>query len=297
VTAFFERIAETPQVFDAARGADVLDGLKEAFAGTSDLAEARRLLSEAPKVRQLLGASFSGSPYLASLALRSPALLADCLLRDPDAHLAEARALLAKEVGRAASPKDAMAALRGFKRRIALLGISTMHFVRKRGPRGRKGTRWTDEELRKAVAAATSYAETIRAIGLIPAGGNYDQVKRRIVELRLDVSHFTGQRWNASGVFRPRPPRSLDEVLVAGRWTTTHNLKKRLLREGLKTAACELCGWCVRSPDGRIPVELDHINGDKTDNRLANLRILCPNCHALQPTHRGLNRHGVRRRS
>ncbi len=111
VTAFFERIAETPQVFDAARGADILDGLKEAFAGTSDLAEARRLLSEAPKVRQLLGASFSGSPYLASLALRSPALLADCLLRDPDAHLAEARALLAKEVGRAASPKDAMAAL------------------------------------------------------------------------------------------------------------------------------------------------------------------------------------------
>ena len=49
------------------------------------------------------------------------------------------------------------------KRRIALLGISTMHFVRKRGPRGRKGTRWTDEELRKAVAAARSYAETIRA--------------------------------------------------------------------------------------------------------------------------------------
>ena len=183
------------------------------------------------------------------------------------------------------------------KRRIALLGISTMHFVRKRGPRGRKGTRWTDEELRKAVAAARSYAETIRAIGLIPAGGNYDQVKRRIVELRLDVSHFTGRSWNAGGVFRPRPPRSLDEVLVAGRWTTTHNLKKRLLREGLKTAACELCGWCVRSPDGRIPVELDHINGDKADNRLENLRILCPNCHALQPTHRGLNKQSVRRRS
>ena len=183
------------------------------------------------------------------------------------------------------------------KRRISLLGISTMHFVRKRGPRGRKGTRWTDEELRKAVTAARSYAETIRAIGLIPAGGNYDQVKRRIVELRLDVSHFTGQSWNAGGVFRPRPPRSLDEMLVAGRWTTTHNLKKRLLREGLKTSACELCGWCVRSPDGRIPVELDHINGDKTDNRLENLRILCPNCHALQPTHRGLNKQSVRRRS
>jgi 5-methylcytosine-specific restriction endonuclease McrA len=41
--------------------------------------------------------------------------------------------------------------------------------------------------------------------------------------------------------------------------------------------------------DGRIPVELDHVNGDKSDNRIENLRILCPSCHSLQPTHRGLN--------
>jgi predicted HNH restriction endonuclease len=41
--------------------------------------------------------------------------------------------------------------------------------------------------------------------------------------------------------------------------------------------------------DGRVPVELDHINGDKNDNRLENLCILCPNCHSVQPTHRGPN--------
>lgn len=44
------------------------------------------------------------------------------------------------------------------------------------------------------------------------------------------------------------------------------------------------------SEDGRIPLELDHINGDRHDNRLENLRVLCPNCHSLKPTHRGLNR-------
>ncbi|HMK42432.1 MAG TPA: bifunctional [glutamine synthetase] adenylyltransferase/[glutamine synthetase]-adenylyl-L-tyrosine phosphorylase [Methyloceanibacter sp.] len=121
MTAFFERIAETPQVFDAARGADVLDGVREAFRASPELAPAARLVSDEPRVRQLLGASFSGSPYLAALALRNPALLADCLLRDPDSHLAEARASLAKEVGGAASPKDAMATLRRFKQRIALL--------------------------------------------------------------------------------------------------------------------------------------------------------------------------------
>ena len=69
-----------------------------------------------------------------------------------------------------------------------------------------------------------------------------------------------------------------------------NTLKQRLFRAGLKTEKCEMCGWAAQAPDGRIPVEIDHMNGDKTDNRIENLRILCPNCHALQPTHRGLNR-------
>ena len=80
-----------------------------------------------------------------------------------------------------------------------------------------------------------------------------------------------------------------------GYWTASHRLKEPLIREGLKRAECELCGWAVARPiDGVVPVELDHINGDKNDNRLENLRVLCPNCHALQPTHRALNR-GSRR--
>jgi hypothetical protein len=174
------------------------------------------------------------------------------------------------------------------RRRIGRLGISTSHFVRKRDASGRS-SRWTDDDLRTAVAASSGYSETIRALGLIPAGGNYDRVQRRVRELAIDTSHFTGMGWNKGGKFVPRPARPLEEVLVAGQWTASHNLKQRLFRGGLKTPACELCGWAERAPDGRIPVELDHENGDKTDNRLVNLRILCPNCHSLQPTHRGLN--------
>jgi hypothetical protein len=174
------------------------------------------------------------------------------------------------------------------RRRIGQLGIATDHFLRRRDASGRR-SRWSDDDLRAAVAASPGYAATLRALGLIPAGGNYDRLQRRIRELGIDTSHFTGQGWNKGGKFVPRPARPLEEVLVAGQWTASHNLKERLLRAGLKKAECELCGWAQRAPDGRIPIELDHMNGDKNDNRLVNLRILCPNCHSLQPTHRGLN--------
>ena len=70
----------------------------------------------------------------------------------------------------------------------------------------------------------------------------------------------------------------------------SYKLKKRLFESKLKLPKCEKCGWAKRSVDGRLPLELDHINGDRKDNRISNLRILCPNCHSLESTHRGLNR-------
>jgi len=177
------------------------------------------------------------------------------------------------------------------RRRIDELGLDTAH-LRGRGPRPHT---WTDDQLRDAVTTSRSVAQTIRKLGLIAAGGNYDQVQQRMRELQLDSSHFTGQGWNVGGTFVPTPPRPLDEILVANRWCGSHWLKNRLFREGLKKPQCELCGWAQRAPDGRIPVELDHINGDKNDNRFENLRILCPNCHSLQPTHRGMNKKTARR--
>lgn len=180
------------------------------------------------------------------------------------------------------------------KRRMWILGVTMPYF--RRGPRGRRATSWTDEQLREAVASCTNYASVIRQLGLIPAGGNYDAVKRRIRELSLDTSHF-----HASIAFHGnwrRDPTPLEELLVADRDLGSHTLKLRLFAEGLKSPACELCGWAERRPvDGAIPVELDHVNGDRRDNRLENLRILCPNCHSLQPTHRGLNQKRASRAS
>lgn len=149
---------------------------------------------------------------------------------------------------------------------------------------------WTDEQLIEAVRVSKSYRNVLILLSLIPAGGNYEQVRRRVRLLEIDTTHFTGKGWNIGMQFPIKHAKTLEELLIVGSGAQSHKLKNKLFTAGLKQPECELCGWAVRASDGRIPVELDHINGDHNDNRLANLRILCPNCHSLQPTHRGKNK-------
>ncbi len=150
---------------------------------------------------------------------------------------------------------------------------------------------WTDIQLVDAVSKSRSYRRVLIELRLVPAGGNYDQIKQRIKELQISTDHFSGKGWNVGWKFDPRKPRlTLSEILVVDRPTQSHKLRLRLISEGLKEPRCQLCGWCEVAPDGRLPLELDHLNGDPNDNRLENLRILCPNCHSLQSTHRGKNK-------
>lgn len=149
--------------------------------------------------------------------------------------------------------------------------------------------RWAEANVRDAVSRSTSVRDLIQNLGLVPAGGNYDQCYLHIERYKIDISHFTGKAWCKGRTIPKSPVYSLEELLVKDAKTSRVNLKRRLFSSGLKRRACEECGWARVSEDGRIPIELDHINGDSRDNRLENLRILCPNCHSLKPTHRGSN--------
>ena len=149
--------------------------------------------------------------------------------------------------------------------------------------------KWSESQLKGAVKTSKSYRQVLHKLGLKEAGGNYQQVKKYIKEYGFDMSHFTGKVWNKGlrGIGKPRLP--LESILVKNSDYQSFKLKKRLFTAGIKKQECEECGWAKRNSDGYLPLELDHINGDHRDNRLENLRVLCPNCHSLKPNHRGRN--------
>lgn len=123
-------------------------------------------------------------------------------------------------------------------------------------------------------------------LGLRQAGSNYAQLRKYLREAGIDVQHFKGFAWNR-GLRCPRPAQSLEQILTTDSDYKSFKLKRRLFAANLKPRHCEECGWAQMTEDGYLPLELDHINGDSRDNRLTNLRVLCPNCHSLKPTHRG----------
>lgn len=172
------------------------------------------------------------------------------------------------------------------RHRIAQLGLDASHL--RTLQRGRPISACSDEEISEAVRKSRSLAQVLKALGFKQAGSRQATLRRRIERMGLDTSHFIGQAWRKGSSFPVVPAKPLEEFLVEGRLVQTDGLRRRLIREGLKQPECEACGrgeWNGHP----IPLELDHINGRRDDNRLSNLRILCPNCHAQTDTYRGRN--------
>jgi hypothetical protein len=146
---------------------------------------------------------------------------------------------------------------------------------------------YSEQDLRDAVKTSGSLRQVLQKLNIVAAGGNYETTKKRISHYGIDTSHFHGQLWNKGKTIGPK--RSIEEYLVNGRYIQSNNLKKRLLSEGLKEHKCECCG--ITDWNGQpTPIELDHIDGNRYNNVIENLRILCPNCHAQTETYCGKNK-------
>ncbi|MET7454195.1 HNH endonuclease signature motif containing protein [Streptomyces sp. NPDC005574] len=171
--------------------------------------------------------------------------------------------------------------------RMRRLGVDVSHFER-------EGVKWTREILQSAVSASTSMSEVLRRLGLEAVGGHHTHISRRVRAYGIDTSHFRvptrrGERR------RPRTPAGLLVERPAGeaRRVPGDRLKWAMTASGVPEQ-CALCGTEATWRGRPLPLEVDHVDGEWWNNRIENLRLLCPNCHSTTDSYRGRGKRSAR---
>lgn len=121
--------------------------------------------------------------------------------------------------------------------------------------------------------------------------------KYETLAARLKKWGCTDKNQSGKGVARPSKRVDVREYLkLDGLPIHSAKLRLKLIAAGLKENKCEECG--LETWRGMpLPLELDHLNGNRFDNRLENLKIKCPNCHSQADTNAGKNRGAYTRRA
>lgn len=139
---------------------------------------------------------------------------------------------------------------------------------------------WSDEEMKEAIATSFTISDVLNKVGLTVRPGNYPRIRKFIRDNNLDISHMLGRKSGRGGT-KSRP---IKDILVKNSDYSPSALKKRLLKDGLLVNKCCICGQKEQWNKIPLVMVMDHINGDSRDNRIENLRMLCPNCNSQQDT-------------
>ena len=132
------------------------------------------------------------------------------------------------------------------------------------------------DELRRLALECQSVSEILVKMGKVEQNTYF----RRHIYLLAKKNNISLPR----GVKKSKRTKELDELLVIGS-SPSSAFKSRLIKSGLLKEKCYLCGIGPEWKGAWLSLHLDHINGQRNDNRIENLRILCPNCHSQTTTY------------
>lgn len=146
----------------------------------------------------------------------------------------------------------------------------------------------SDEQFVELLKKSSAISEVLFKLGYTVKGNSwgYSQVKRRMDDLNLDYSIFKGK----SAVIKTNKLNNVrkEDILKENCKHQRTVLRRYIIKNNLIPYKCAICG-CTEWQGKTLSLELDHINGVNNDNRLENLRFLCPNCHSQTSTYGSRN--------
>lgn len=147
----------------------------------------------------------------------------------------------------------------------------------------------SDEDFIDLIKRSKSKKEVVEHFGMVIASGNYKTLNKRIKELNIDTSHFIPSYLGLikCGQLKRIPDK---EVFVENSSYDRCGIKKRIIKQELIPYECSLCDIKNKWKEKELVLILDHINGVNNDNRIENLRFVCPNCNSQLDTHCGKNK-------
>lgn len=143
-------------------------------------------------------------------------------------------------------------------------------------------------EMQRLFDTSDGMSDVLKKLGYSPYGGDHPTLYRYIDQFDIDLTKLEENRSKKQSK-QIGNKKSLEDVFSGKvEYSNSNHLRIRLIEEGYKEHKCEICGrteWLGQP----IPLELDHIDGDHSNNKLENLRVLCPNCHACSDHYCGRN--------
>ena len=146
---------------------------------------------------------------------------------------------------------------------------------------------WDKETLKEAVNKSECKSDILRNLGISTKSGNFQTLDRYLKKYEINIENIKydnkrGNKWVKK--------YTNNEVFCENSHMSGKNIKLRIIGENLIEYKCQECGIIDEWNGKKIQLQLDHINGKNDDNRLENLRFLCPNCHSQTDTYAAKNK-------